>query len=161
MKLYEIVEEVFRLWDEESVIEDAQFAEREEQLQELLRSKSTSLIAFYKDMQHTIDAMKQEEHRLQERRKLAEKRLESFKNYVSHNMELIGVTKVDTALGALTIAKCPQSIVVNDASKIPDDYIQTDVVRKVDKKGLLSYIKDTGEIIDGVELVQNTSLRVR
>jgi hypothetical protein len=161
MKLYEIVEEVFKLWDEESIIEDAQFAEREEKLQELLKSKSTSIIAFYKDMQHGIDAMKQEESRLNERRKYAEKRLESFKSYVLHNMGLIGVAKVETALGSLTIAQCPQSIAIIDESKIPDEWIKTDIVKRVNKKDLLTHIKSTGEVIDGVELVQNTSLRVR
>ena len=141
----------------------------EEQVQELgkelaleLQSKTGNIIAYVQNTDSLITAIKNEEERLHNLRKLAEERLEKFKYYVKTNMEALGLQKVQTELGALTIARNPLSVEIVDENAIPEEFKQQVVTIKTDKKAIADRFKETGEIVSGVNIINNkTSLRIK
>ena len=87
-----------------------------------LKNKGTSIIAYTKNIESLIDAMKNEEKRISENRKALENRLDRFKVYVKENMQRLEIQKLESELGTLSIAKNPASVEILDESLIPNDY---------------------------------------
>lgn len=141
----------------------------EEQVQELgvelaqeLKNKSTNIIAYIINSESLLERMKMEEERLKSLRKLGEEKIEKFKKYVKENMETLGLQKIQTELGNLMIAKNPISVEIIDEDKIPKEFKEEVTTIKINKKAISDYFKETGEIVDGVNIVSDkTSLRVK
>ena len=134
----------------------------EEELTTLLQKKSNSVIAYSKNIELAIKAMKEEETRISTNRKTLENRLEQFKKYVKECMEGNGINKIETDLGTLSIARSPISIEIVNEEEIPDEYKEVIFTTKVDKKKIAEAFKSTGELIEGVEIhTDNTNLRIK
>ena len=124
--------------------------------------KSNSVIAYSKNIELAIKAMKEEETRISTNRKTLENRLEQFKKYVKECMEGNGINKIETDLGTLSIARSPISIEIVNEEEIPDEYKEVIFTTKVDKKKIAEAFKSTGELIEGVEIhTDNTNLRIK
>lgn len=160
LSLYQITSSFPKLIEEEMSEEDKKEAEKE--LTELLQQKSQNLIGYIRNIELTIEAMKNEEKRISEQRKILESRLTKFKEYVKECMEQNGFTKIETQLGALSIAKNPISVEIYDEAQIPDEYKTKVIEIKVDKTAIKKALKETGEIIPGTRIIDNkTSLRIK
>ena len=157
LSLYQITSSFPKLIEEEMSEEDKKEVKKE--LTELLQQKSQNLIGY---IELTIEAMKNEEKRISEQRKILESRLTKFKEYVKECMEQNGFTKIETQLGALSIAKNPISVEIYDEAQIPDEYKTKVIEIKVDKTAIKKALKETGEIIPGTRIIDNkTSLRIK
>ena len=108
LSLYQITSSFPKLIEEEMSEEDKKEVKKE--LTELLQQKSQNLIGYIRNIELTIEAMKNEEKRISEQRKVLESRLTKFKEYVKECMEQNGFTKIETQLGALSIVKNPISV---------------------------------------------------
>ena len=127
-----------------------------------MQKKSNSVIAYSKNIELAIKAMKEEETRISTNRKTLENRLEQFKKYVKECMEGNGINKIETDLGTLSIARSPISIEIVNEEEIPDEYKEVIFTTKVDKKKIAEAFKSTGELIEGVEIhTDNTNLRIK
>ena len=106
--------------------------------------------------------MKEEEKRIAENRKSLESKLDKFKQYVKENMERLGITKMETELGTLSIAKNPLSVEIENEDEIPAEFKQEIVTIKIDKTAIKNHFKETGEVVSGVQIVDDkTSLRIK
>lgn len=160
LSLYQITSSFPKLIEEEMSEEDKKEVKKE--LTELLQQKSQNLIGYIRNIELTIEAMKNEEKRISEQRKILESRLTKFKEYVKECMEQNGFTKIETQLGALSIAKNPISVEIYDEAQIPDEYKTKVIEVKVDKTAIKKALKETGEIIPGTRIIDNkTSLRIK
>ena len=160
LSLYQITSSFPKLIEEEMSEEDKKEVKKE--LTELLQQKSQNLIAYTRNIELTIEAMKNEEKRISEQRKVLESRLTKFKEYVKECMEQNGFTKIETQLGALSIVKNPISVEIYDEAQIPDEYKTKVIEIKVDKTAIKKALKETGEIIPGTRIINNkTSLRIK
>lgn len=136
--------------------------ELEKELTTLLQEKSQNIIGYMRNIELTIDAMKTEEKRISDQRKALENKIENFKSYVKECMESNGFQKIDTGLGSLTIAKNPMSVEIENEDEIPSEFKQEIVTTKINKNAIKKHIKETGEIIPGVIIVDDkTSLRIK
>lgn len=136
--------------------------ELERELITLLHEKSQNTIGYIRNIELTIEVMKNEEKRISEQRKALENKLERFKDYVKECMENNGFSKIDTGLGSLTIAKNPMSVEIENEDEIPSEFKQEIVTVKVDKTAIKNHFKETGEIIPGTKIVDDkTSLRIK
>lgn len=161
LSLYEITNAFPALMEnDEMSVEDK--TKVEEELTILLQQKSQNIIGYARNTELMISAMKEEEKRLADRRKLLENRLTKFKEYVKECMNKNGITKIDTELGSLTIAKNPASVEIVNEDEIPSEYKTEVVTIKIDKTKIKNNFKETGEIPNGVNiLTNNTSLRIK
>lgn len=161
LSLYEITNAFPILMENEEMTEEDKNKVKEE-LTLLLQQKSQNIIGYARNIELTIEAMKNEEKRISEKRKMLENRVIKFKEYVKECMEKNGITKIETGLGNLTIAKNPISVEVVNEEEIPSEYKTEIVAVKVDKTKIKNNFKETGEIPNGVNiLTNNTSLRIK
>lgn len=161
LSLYQITSAFPKLIDQEEMSEEDK-KEVEKELTELLQQKSQNLIGYARNMELTIEAMKNEEKRISEKRRIAENKYTKFKECTKECMEQGGFTKIETPIGTLSIAKNPISVEIYDEAQIPDEYKTKVIEVKVDKTAIKKALKETGEIIAGTRIIDNkTSLRIK
>lgn len=161
LSLYEITNAFPALMESEEITEEDK-NKIEAELTMLLQQKSQNIIGYTKNIELTIEAMKEEEDRISSNRKALENKLTRFKKYVKECMENNGITKIETGLGTLSIAKSPVSVEITNEEAVPSEFKQEIVTVKVDKTKIKNNFKETGEIPDGVNIITtNTSLRIK
>ena len=161
LSLYEITNAFPVLMESEEITEEDK-KKIEEELTILLQQKSQNIIGYTKNIELTINAMKEEEKRIAENRKSLENKLERFKDYVKECMERNNITKIETGLGILSIAKSPMSVEITNEDEIPSEFKQEVVTVKIDKTKIKNNFKETGEIPNGVNIITtNTNLRIK
>lgn len=163
MSLYEINKNYAELFDkfENEEITQEELQETGNMLAVELKNKSRNIIAYEKSIELAIDAYKEEEKRIVERRKTLENKLERYKEYVKNNMEDMGLQKIETPLGILSVCKVPASLEVYDEKLIPDEYKKEKVTISIDKNAIKEALKN-GQEVQGVKLVEDkTSLRIK
>ena len=159
--LYEITSGFPALMENEEITEEDK-KKIEEELTVLLQQKSQSIIGYTKNIELTISAMKEEEKRIAEDRKILENKMARFKDYVKECMERNGITKIETGLGTLSIAKSPVSVEIVNEDEVPSEFKQEVVTVKIDKSKIKNNFKETGEIPTGVNIItSNTNLRIK
>lgn len=161
LSLYKITGAFPVLMENEEISEEDK-AKIKEELTLLLQQKSQGVIGYVRNIEAVIEAKKNNEKMLAESRKADERRLENFKKYVKECMENNGITKIETGLGNLSIAKSPISIEITNEDEIPAEFKQEVRTIKIDKKAIEDNFKSTGELINGVIIhTDNTNLRIK
>lgn len=161
LSLYKITSGFPALMESEEITEEDKIKIKEE-LTQLLQKKSQNIIGYIKNIELTIEAMKEEEKRIADNRKVLENKMGRFKEYVKECMERNGITKIETSLGTLSIAKSPISIEIVKEEEIPKEFKQEVITVKIDKTKIKNNFKETGEIPAGVNIVTtNTNLRIK
>lgn len=161
LSLYTISNAFAVLMEQEEMTENEKKQVYDE-LTNLLNAKSQSVIGYTRNLELTIDAMKEEEKRIAENRKTLEKRLSNFKEYVKDCMEKGGFTKIETELGQLSIAKNPMSVEIENKDLIPNEFKTEVITVNVDKSAIKNHFKETGELIPGAKIIsEKTSLRIK
>ena len=161
LSLYEITSGFPALMENEEITEEDK-KKIEDELIILLQRKSQNIIGYTKNIELTINAMKEEEKRISDNRKVLENKISKFKEYVKECMENNGFTKIETELGTLSIAKSPTSVEIVNEDEVPNEFKQEVVTIKIDKTKIKNNFKETGEIPTGVNIITtNTNLRIK
>lgn len=127
-----------------------------------LQKKSANVIGYYQNKNAFIDAVDIQIERLKKIKEQEKNNIERFKKYIKENMEKMGLTKIETELGTLSIAKSPATVEVINQEQVPDEFLRVKTNIEVDKTAIKKNFKETGEVPDGIRIVtDNTSLRIK
>ena len=164
LSLYNITNKFVELMDkaenEELTPEEVQAISLE--LEQELLHKSSNIIAYIKNGESLINAIKEEEKRLEEMRKAGEKKLEKFKTYVVDNMNRLGLIEIPTQLGSLKVAKNPISVEIENENEVPNEFKKEKTTISIDKTAIKKHFLECGEIVAGTRVVDNkTSIRIK
>ena len=155
MKLYEITDAYLSL-DEVEKTEDV--IKVLDGIKDEFDKKAENTVKVIRNFEADIQALRDEEKRLADKRKSLEKKKEDLKEYLYFNMERLNVRKVNAGIFDINIQKNPQSIKILDEATIPLKY--KILTYNLDKKQLKEDIKNGAEI-KGAELVQTEGIRIR
>lgn len=159
--LYDIKNRFVELMNNEELTEE-EVNELGQVLATELQNKSTNIVAYDRNINSWIDSLKNEIDRLTDMKKALEEKHDRFKEYVKSNMEQLGLKKIDTELGSLSITKNPVSVEIISVADVPSEYKQEVVTTKIDKRAIAQWYKDTGEVPQGCSIIDNkTSLRIK
>lgn len=123
--------------------------------------KAQSVLAYAEGLSADIDQVDAQIKRMQERKKQLSNKRQSMRDYLKRNMQLTGITNIKCPLFSITLAKGRDQVIIDDESLIPSDYVDVQVVEKVDNRALLSDLKD-GLDIPGCHLEKtDESLRIK
>lgn len=164
LSLYNITNKFVELMDK---AQDGELTEEEynklgEELAIELQKKSSSIIGYVQNEEALIGATDNQIKRLTEFKKSKQNNLDKFKKYVKENMEKLEISKIETELGVVSVAKNPMSVEIENEDEIPSEFKQEIVTVKIDKTAIKNHFKETGEIVPGTMIVDNkTSLRIK
>lgn len=138
---------------------DERYLDTLESLDEAIEDKTENYGKVIKSVEAGMAGLKAEEKRLADRRKFMENSVKRMKENVEQSMIATGKKKIKGELFTFSIQKNPASVEVLDDSRIPKGFfVQPEPV--LNKRELLEELK-LGHEIDGVQLKQTESLRIR
>lgn len=160
MNLFELTENYVKFFTEfenaDEVTEEMQ--EIADNLNVEIEEKCDNYGKMIRNLEADVEAFKNQEKIFNEKRKSAENKVKWLKQNLQASMELQGRKKVKTDLFNFNIQKNAPSLEITDEKNIDDSYYR--IERILNKRELLNDIKE-GLIVDGVELKQTESLRIR
>lgn len=127
-----------------------------------LEVKAQNVAYAIKQLDALSSAIKQAESEMAARRKAAENRAESIRQYLKECMEIAGVSKIDCPQFALSIRKNPSSVDIFEPSLIPQEYMrQPEPPPPVPDKRAIKAAFDAGKDVSGAKLTQGTRLDIK
>ena len=164
LSLYNITDKFIEIMDkvQDGEITEEEYNELGQELAVALQNKSIGIIGYIQNKEALIDAVDTQIKRLQELKKAESNSIDKFKQYVKENMEKLGIQKLETEIGKMSITKNPLSIEIQNEDERPAEFKQEVVTTKIDKTAIKNYFKETGEIVPGVRIISDkTSLRIK
>jgi phage host-nuclease inhibitor protein Gam len=122
-------------------------------------TKAENIAKLISALNSDIDGMAKEIKRLQNRKSVMEHRADDLKSYIYEHMKALNKKKIKGKLFTLSIQKNSPSVSVIDEGAVLGQY-KIPQPPKLDKKAILTDLKRDKKI-DGVEIKQGTSLRIR
>ena len=152
MNLYEINQEIMSCWDEETgeILDVQKF----DALQMALEEKLEGIGCYIKNLEAEAAALKAEEQAFAARRKRAENKAASLKNYLAGYLQ---GCPFETLRVKVSFRKS-ESLEVSESAVIPEEYLKYSV--DVNKADLKKAVK-AGLELDGVQLVQNLNINIK
>lgn len=156
MRLYEIKEVYYNLLE----MEDVDVSEYLKVVEGELEDKLQNIGLLYKSITAEAEAIKGEEKKLADRRKAIENKASSLKDWLYVEMQQLNIDKINKPNIVLSIAKNPPKLVIHDETHIPMKYTNEVVTISIDNARLKEDVKN-GLVVEGVEVIQETSLRIK
>lgn len=104
--------------------------------------KAHSVLAYSENLALDIEQVDAVIKRMQARKKALKNKQESMRNYLKRNMQRTGITNIKCDLFSITLAKGSDILVIDDENEVPPEYVETEVVYKIDKRKLLADRKE-------------------
>lgn len=123
--------------------------------------KGTNVAKVVRNIEAMADQIKQAEKQMAERRKALENRASRLKSYLHSNMEIAGISKIESPWFVISIKKNPASVVVDDESEIPDDYMREIPARFEPDKTIIKSALQEGYQVPGCHLAHGTRLEIK
>lgn len=136
--------------------------------------KAHGVAAVIQSLQKLAEWQKGEMRRMAERAKASEAHADRLKAYALACMKVIEQPRIETGTFTLSIRANPPHVdVLNEPvlarvegyetmpDEVPGEFVRQITVYKVDKRAITAYVKATGEVVPGCELVRTESLSIR
>lgn len=149
MKLHEISTDIKSILDsdDQELIND-----NLDSMELAFNEKAESLVKYTQNIEADIKQVDDMIKQLQARKKTMKNKVDSFREYIRHNMEANGFNKIECPLFTMTLKKAPAVLDVIDESLIPDEFVDVEVVEKINSTKLKNALK-AGEV-EGARLVE-------
>lgn len=164
MKLYEIKNGMIDTLDiflegEQTEVDRENYNYIMDYLKEELKSKSSDLIKYIRNLELENTVTKLEIERLEDLKKGKEKKIKSIKSYIKGILLDLDKKKVETELGNLSLRKTT-SVEITDITKIPREYL---VVKEevTPSKKLIGDSLKKNILIDGAVLKEDYSVLIK
>lgn len=165
MKLYEIskeMQEVLLLLEGEGEVDISTLEEYLNQLEQDYTNKLDNIACMIKNEKSVSDAIDNEVKNLLERKKQHENKANRLKEYVSSFMEQMGLNKLETARNKLSFRKSEVTIVDEEIFKASyPQMVEQKILEVIPSKTDLKKLFKSGEIKDGVEIIEKQNLQIK
>lgn len=129
------------------------------QVEDDINTKIENTCKVIKEIEGDSIGIDEEIKRLSALKKQKENAVKKLKEYVEFEMNGIGLNKVEGKLFKISFRKS-KVVKVIDETKIPKEFIKVKTTESISKTDLSKALK-SGEIIEGVELVENKTLQIK
>lgn len=161
MKLYELTQNYQNLLElvDRDDIPNSMLVEALHQIEGDITDKIENTVKVIKTLEAESKAFKEEEKRLNDRRKARETQIKNLKQYIEMTLASIKKDKLKCDLFTVAMQKNKASIDITNINLLPSKYlIQQDPA--VDKNLIMQDLKED-IAIQGIEIKQSKSLRIR
>lgn len=158
--LYEITGEFLELLEmaSDESIDQKMINDTLEGVEFEFEEKADGYAKVIKTLEGDMDAIDKEIKRLTERKNTVKNNIASIKKNLENAMQVTGKKKFKTLLFGYNIQKNPSSVVIDDETKIPEEYYIPQEP-KLDKKSLGVFLKENK--VPWAHLTQTEGLRIR
>jgi hypothetical protein len=154
MKLYEITGALADLSSMD--MNDEAVKDTLELVQGDFNDKAVSIIKLAENLEADTAAIDAEIERLKSRKQVIVNRQKQLREYLLHNMEVSGITKIECPLFTASIRKGSESVEIENEDSLPDEFIKVEVVTKPDKNAIKAALK-SGKDVNGAKLIRGAN----
>lgn len=130
-------------------------------LGDVLHDKAQNIAAIIRNTEVTIDAMKDAESRLKERRNALERKRDWLNSYLLTGMQQAGIDKIECEYFRVALKNNPPKVVLSADAKLPIEYMRMPEIKpEPDKKAILDDLKQ-GVVIDGARLEYSQRVEIK
>lgn len=123
-------------------------------------AKADGYATVLKHLEADVNALKAEEDRLAARRRTISNNIDRLKYSLEEAMRATGKIKFKTQFYSYGIQRNPASVAIDDEAKIPKKFwIKQEP--KLDRKGIIEFLKESQKPVKWAHLTQSESLRIR
>jgi hypothetical protein len=127
-----------------------------------LEAKACNIASLVRNLEVTVDAIKDAEATMYKRRKALENRIEAIKSYTLNVLTANQIEKIETPYFKLSVAKNPPSVDIFDANQVPAHFMrQPEPPPPAPDKVAIKESLKLGEDVPGCRLTQSVSLRIK
>jgi hypothetical protein len=160
MKLYEISEQYRGIQELIESDDSGHMAEAIADTMQMIagdfHDKAQAIVSLTLNIDAEISAIEREIERLQEKKKIRQNTIESVRDYLRHNMQATGISKIECPLFAITLSKPAKQVEITDEAALPDEYVRVKTTVSPDKVALAKALKD-GIEVPGAILIDGAS----
>lgn len=156
MKLYELTEVYAELLNLD--LEEHDLSTTLDSLQGTVTEKAEGILMVMKTLEAEQDAYIKEIARINELKKKVDNKVKGMKNYLSYNLQQMDIQKLDTKLFKLSFRKS-ESVVIDDKTKLPEEYIKVKTTESPDRTALKKALKDG--TIEGCHIETKQNLQIK
>jgi len=149
MKLHEMSRDYIGFL--ESDMTGGELTECLDSIEDAIDEKASNIVKLVNSLDVDVTGIDKEIKRLQAMKKTIANNQNNLKEYLRYNMEVTGITKIKHSLFSITLGKPTVTAEIVDIDFLPDNFVNTEIVMKADKKAILKALKD-GEDIPGAVL---------
>lgn len=157
MKLYELTPQLIELSNMDA--SDEAVLTTLECVQMDFNDKAVSIIKLSESLEADTSAIDSEIARLEARKKVILNRKKQLRDYLLHNMEATGISRIECPLFTATLRAGSESVEIIDESQIPDEFVKVEIVEKIDKNAIKDAIR-SGKEVSGAALKRGASTLV-
>ena len=157
MSLYQIDQEIQAVLANADEITGEIDAAAFEELSLAKKEKQHGVLKYIQHLKNDQDLLKKEMDRLKALRELAIRREEWLREYLAKSMNIDKVRELDFVTHSCRFRKCPPKLIISDEKLVPEKYIKTEIIQKIDKERVKADLK-SGETVEGCRLEQGESL---
>lgn len=157
--LYELSDRYQNLLEIAEMLDQDQLEEALSSVDDEIENKADGYAKVIKELESQESAIKEEIKRLSERKSAIGNNIQRMKESLQDQMLLMNKRKIKTPFFSFNIQNNPPSLSVLDESHIPKRFYE-EQDPKLNKRELLKALK-SGEELEGVEIKQGESLRIR
>ena len=125
-----------------------------------IEEKTKSVVAYMRNLNADVVAMKNAEQEIKQRRNRIERRIAWMDNYVLTNMQANNITEISCPYFLIKPRKNPPAVNITNADEIPKKYVTEVVSFKINKTEIKEDIQ-AGEVVAGAELSQGWRLDIK
>ncbi|WP_064590374.1 siphovirus Gp157 family protein [Streptobacillus moniliformis] len=126
-----------------------------------IKEKGVNYIKVIDRLKNHIEQGKMYKKEIETRLKKIENTEKKIKNYILFAMENAKLKKIETPLGTITYSSGRDSVEIENEDDIPKEFKIKEEVIKIDKRKILEHVKTTGEIVEGVDIVQRPFITIK
>jgi len=143
-------------------LDDQTFKDTLEGLTGDFELKATNVSMYVRNIEASVEAIREAEKQMSNRRKAMENKINRLKQYLKDNMIRTGITKVDCPYFQLSLRNNPEAVEVINLDEIPPEYFDIPPLPApvLNKKAVKDAIK-SGIEINGARLIKNQSLQIK
>lgn len=161
MTLHELTGKYMELMEmaEEMELDPQTLADTFEGLEGEIHEKANGFAIIIRSLMAQATAFEAEIAWMNEKKRLAINNADKLKKELENSMKITKNTKFKTDLFSFNIQKNPPSLVIDDDSKVPEEFIK--IKKEIDKTALKKFVKENENGLDFAHLEQTESLRIR
>jgi len=131
------------------------------ELEDSLENKAVSIASLIKNMEAEQKAIVDAQKEMWQREFRLSKKIDNLKGYLKSHLISCGVKEIKSSpYFQIKLKSCPEKVVINAESKVPDEFVRTKVTVEADKTKIKEHIK-AGNPCDFAHLEMDVRLEIK
>jgi len=127
---------------------------------EQTKQKMINVAAYIKELEYHSENIEKAVNEMQQRQKSTLKKVESLRNYLKYNMELVDIKEVKTPEFDIKVRYNRYALEISNPDIVPEDYMRKKLTVSIDRQQIIKDLKND-VLVPGASFSTTSSLQIK